>query len=811
MSKRNYAVIFSLILMLFCCGFAASNDGPPVNMEVSSIYGEIGKMGSHVPVSVTLYGQDTAAFHGTLAVQTLENASETGQEVYEYQYPVEIGLGETKDINVYIPLGQRSSEIHVLLRDRTGKEVLSKTLFFETSRDVGRLLIGVLSDKPGELRYLDGVSLEYGMVQSKILPLNERTFPDDARGLELLDILVINSYETDRLSDEQVNALKTWVKDGGTLLIGTGATAYSSLGPLADDLVELPIEGVFYETINLGAEFAEKAPGDSDVEMVCADIVIPGGVVVEESDGLSLLTVVERGAGQVGIYCYDLGELKEFTEKNPSYVNTMLTDVLDENKISNLYYYSAYGSDLEYWSAYSLVNTGSIDRLPNLVVYGIVIAVYIAVVGPGLYLFLKKRDMSRFYSTSVLATSIVTAGVIYLLGVGTRFTSQFFTVASVIELDGSALKETSYMNVRTPDSRPFSVVIPSGYTVTPLSRTSRYDEQAVTDFGKNEKTGVELLFHESGTVLSSRHTKAFEPRFFKMEKEEMDTSGSGIDGNIQWFDGTISGTLTNNLPYTLEDAAILFYGQMYLIGDMESGEVREFHEEPLLVWPVGMSYMVAGQITGSDKLEESDEREYLERAERDGIVSYYIGEAFGRSSSKAYLIGIAPSGSLASSDGFRGQDISELVLYSNGLQVTSGQEEMIYRSGLQNRPQINSGNGAMYGDGLTMYGMEPVTVEYFLGDDMEIEKLSFMPVSDIFMENPSYYYLKRFNGSAYFYNQTTKSYDGVNLAKVDFSLEELRPYLSPDGTLRVKYTIDESDSTGVSWLLPHLMVTGRER
>ena len=78
MSKRNYAVMFSLILMLFCCGFAASKDGPPVTMEVSSIYGEIGKVGAHVPVSVTLYGQGSGIFHGTVVVQTLENASEEG-------------------------------------------------------------------------------------------------------------------------------------------------------------------------------------------------------------------------------------------------------------------------------------------------------------------------------------------------------------------------------------------------------------------------------------------------------------------------------------------------------------------------------------------------------------------------------------------------------------------------------------------------------------------------------------------------------------------------------------------------------------
>lgn len=815
MKKRNYAVIFSLILTLICCcltGFAASDDGPPVMMEVSSIYGEIGKMGTHVPVSVTLYGQSTSTFEGMLVVQTLENASEEGEEVYEYQYPVVIGTGETKMMDLYVPLGQRSSEIHVLLFDHSGEKMKEETMSFDISRDMGRLLIGVLTEQEEEIAYLDGVSLDYGMVQSKVIRLDEQMFPEDVRGLEVLDVLVINHYETDRLSDAQIAALETWVEDGGTLLFGTGALAYNTFGPMARELVELPIAGVLFENVNLGAEYAEKAPGDSDVDMICANLVVPGGTVVEESDGVPLLTMLDRGAGKIGIYSYDLGEITEFVENNPSYVNKMLTDVLDENEISNLYYYSSYGSDADYWNAYSLVNTGSADRLPNLGMYTVVIVFYILIAGPGLYLFLKKKDMSRLYSTSVIITSVGTAAVVYLLGIGTRFTSQFFTVASIMELDGGSVKETSYMNVRTPDSRPFSVTIPSGYSVTPLTRTSRYDEQPIVDFERDEESVVEMRCGEEGTVLSARQTRAFEPRFFKLTKTESETGVvAGINGSLQWHDGTISGILANNLPFALEDAALVFYGQMYLIGDMAAGEVREFHEEELLVWPASMSYMVAGQITGSDRMEETTDEEYLSSFEKNGLVSHYIGDRFSQSNSGAYLVGIGPEGGVISSEGFGEQTVSGLVLYAVSVNVESGQDGMIYRSGLTNRPEVNSGSGAIYSDGLTMYGTEPMAVEYFLGTDIEVEKLAFMPVSDLFLDNPSYYYLKRFDGAAYFYNYTTKAYDRVNLAQTEFGMEELRPYLSQDSSIVVKYKVNESDSNGVSWLLPHLMVTGRKR
>jgi len=812
MKNRCYAVIFSLILTLMCCcltGFAAANDGPPVTMEVSSIYGEIGKMGVHAPITVKLYGQSSAVFEGTLAVQTLENAAEQGTEVYEYLYPVTVATGETKELEVYVPLGQRSSEIHIVLTSSAGKTIGAETMFFDISRDMGRLLIGALTDRKEDIFYLDGVSLDYGMVQSKMVFLEPEKFPEDVRGLEMLDILVINRFETDRLSDAQRDVLRAWVEDGGTLLLGTGATAYSTLGPLAEELVTLPIGGMFYENINLGTEYEEKAPGDSDITMVCADLEISGGVVVEESDGIPLLTVVKRGEGKIGIYCYDLGELTEFVEKNPSYVSKMLTDVLDSNEISDLYYYSSYGSDEDYWNAYTLVNTGNADRLPNLGVYAVVIVIYILLAGPGLYVILKKKDMSRLYSTSVVLMSVGVAALIYLLGIGTRFTSQFFTVASVMELDGSTVKETAFMNVRTPDSRPFSVTIPAEYTVTPLTRTSRYDEHPIVDFERNEKSLVELRFGESGTVLSAKQTKAFEPRFFKLEKESNDGIKNGISGSLQWRDGTITGVLSNNLPFTLEDAALVLYGQMYLIGDIKTGEVLEFSESPLLVWPAGMSYMAAGQITGSSRKEEESNSEYLRKAERDGLISYYIGERFAVSSTDGYLVGIGPDGGVAAVDALNGQENDRLILYAAKLNVSSGEEGVIYRSGLTNQPVINSGNGAIYGDGLTMYGVEPLMVEYMLGTDIQVEKLSFLPVSDVFTEDPSYYYLKPFDGEVYFYNNTTRNYDRIDISQVDFKAEELRPYLSVKGSIVVKYTINDSDYAGVSNLLPHLMVTGR--
>ena len=111
MGKRKYAVILSLFLVLVSCSFLSygldsANSGPPVSMEVSSIFGEIGKMGVHVPVSVRLYGQSASPFVGTVKVSTLETGAGSEEEIYEYLYPVQVNTAETKELEIYIPLGQ---------------------------------------------------------------------------------------------------------------------------------------------------------------------------------------------------------------------------------------------------------------------------------------------------------------------------------------------------------------------------------------------------------------------------------------------------------------------------------------------------------------------------------------------------------------------------------------------------------------------------------------------------------------------------------------------------------------------------------
>lgn len=114
----------------------------------------------------------------------------------------------------------------------------SCSLSFDGVPDMGMLLSGGLAGEEEELSYFDGVHLEYGMVDSRLILLDQKALPSDARGLELLDILLINGFSTESLTEDQRTAILQWVERGGTLLLGTGQEAEKVLGDFPKIWVE---------------------------------------------------------------------------------------------------------------------------------------------------------------------------------------------------------------------------------------------------------------------------------------------------------------------------------------------------------------------------------------------------------------------------------------------------------------------------------------------------------------------------------------------------------------------------------------------
>ena len=122
--------------------------------------------------------------------------------------------------NRYQIVLDRGEGVH--LYDENGKQVLSKRLKMDLDTQTAQLFIGVVSDEPEKLSYLDQVGVNYSMLRTKTIDLAVYDLPDTELGLDQLDVLLITDFNTQALTQEQTDAILEWVHRGGILLFGTG-------------------------------------------------------------------------------------------------------------------------------------------------------------------------------------------------------------------------------------------------------------------------------------------------------------------------------------------------------------------------------------------------------------------------------------------------------------------------------------------------------------------------------------------------------------------------------------------------------------
>ena len=784
--------------------YAATNSG--VSMDVSYGYEGNAKSGRYVPVNISISSQLDSDFHGKVQAMSMESDF----DIYQYEYPVTLGAAGSVEKSLDIPVG-RADVLFVKLFDAQGKELIRKRLKMNVSADIAELFVGVLSDDPDTLSYMEGVGVNYSSVRIKTFEMEGSKMPDSIVGLDLLDVLVITDYDTKSLSEDQVSAIWGWVKEGGILLLGTGARADDTLYAFRSDILEedyaLPSE----KSVDMGVEYSVNGQGDSFVNLVCADVSLKGGTGVLSNDEFRVLTSVSKGKGKVGVAAYDFVDIADFCQVQRSYVDKLFTALLGENKLNDLSSYLYSGNSAQFWSVQNMLNTGDVDKLPDLFLYSSVILGYIILVGPGLYLFLKKQERRRFYRTGVAAVSLFFAAVVYLMGMGTRFKDTFFTYATILDTSKDYVDEYTYLNMRTPYNKAYSIALDPSYDLLPITRSNSYEMKPVPRFMGNEDYKVKIAYEENATWVSAQNASAFTPKYYSLRKRTPNADHQGLTGDITLFEGKVYGTVTNEYPFQVEKVGILMYGKMVVIEELKPGETMNLEGLPVINYPINNSFLVSARVTGSYQYQKADIEDpaYMLALSRTNILSFYLDKYSSYYNPEARIVAFSKDQSASQFLARGSYETYGMSMFTSTIDVNTKKGEEISRSALMKTPTVVSGQ--YYADSNAIYGIDPVSLEYSLGNDLEVEALVFENPSDDFLNSESFYYTTIFKGNVYFYNHDTGNFDAIDLGKGIYRAWELTPYLSPGNTLTVKYVCDNTVENNWYVTLPMLTVTGRDK
>lgn len=811
MFKQKKALIFLAGILLFLAAFlltgrvragysAPAGDAASISMDISYGYDNTARGGRYLPIHIQ-FKSTKEAFAGELHIKSRESNG----EIYEYIYPLEIE-GESRE-SYYIPLGIGAKYILIYLSDPQGNTVLSRKIELGTRGDGADLMIGILSDTPEKLKYFDKAPINYGVIFSKTVNLDAGSFPQDAIGLSQLDMIIISNYRIRNLNEAQSRALMEWVKDGGIMVLGTGMRVNDTLGRYAPELLDDMYEDPRQMEINLNKDFGIEEPGETLLFLDCVDISLHGGNALIRSDMATLLSAVHKERGIIAVAAFDFADLKEESFDEGAFVNAIVYKVMGSQRIDDISS-GIYGLENDvYWEMQPFINSGTANRIPNLSMYLFMILIYIMIVGPGVFIFLKQRGRTLLYRKSILLSAALFGIIIYAYGGKTRFRGSFIHYLTIMDTDEDNILEKTYINIRNPYKQPYEVNISPEYSVYPITEYLQGSNEE--EFDETSETGMSLSYLKDTTRVGIASAGAFHSSLLSLESSDENRDHIGFSGEISLFGGELRGYIRNNFHHPVEDAAVIMHGKLILLGDFDTGETKDLSGLEVYNIPLNHHYMVSGFIN-HEKSRESElfSGEFYQKVtDKTNIMSFYMHMTSSAYTADAKVIGFAGEESFKAVLPGKNMENSGVSLLSSTLPTDNRREDRVYRSALSRMPDLLS--GFFVSNSNSMYAMEPLVLEYQLGDDIDVEELDFEFVSDQLKADPALEGLEEFEGKLSFYNYSTGKFEEKEFKK--YSKEELKNYLTPPNSIRVKYVYKSSDNMYAEVVLPMLRVIGRER
>jgi hypothetical protein len=607
------------IVLLLTAPAVAAPQGRAVEVENVRVgFEETYKIGAWTPVVVQARA-GVEPFEGTMEVVV---ADESGTPVVASQ-PVRIGAGDSTKLVAYTRFGSPSGGLTVrFVRD--GKRVASVDLDairpnnppnYLFSEEVVILGLGKPQGVeliPGLPRYngaraASGGSTGGALSVEVIRPqgLGRGDLPGRAIGYDAFDAIVVDTNDRELMTElaTKGEALKQWVGQGGHLVVAVGANWQalrdSVLGPMlpASPVGTIPISDV--RTIEAFAGATNQLPVEESgltiarleedkaraAKVLCATSTTP--IIVRGAYGFGRVTVVALDV--------DGGPFASWPDRGLFWVRALdLHPPVSAGSQSGRITQSTL-NDLSGRLREALEQFPGVKLIP----FGWVaffIFLYILLIGPGDYLFLR-RVVKRMEMTWITFPTIVVlvSALAYWAAYRAKGTELRVNQVDVVDVDIPAklVRGATFVNVFSPQNRDYDVaVVPKpveGSGSMPPGTETRLSWFASPDMGLRGMGGGgrALAFGSEGYRYAPEgraerlegvripiwSTKAFAARWYGPATAaepiiESDLTPLGLD--------RLNGTITNRLGVPLKGAVLAFGSQVYYnLGTIAPGESKQ--------------------------------------------------------------------------------------------------------------------------------------------------------------------------------------------------------------------------------------------
>lgn len=500
-----------------------------------------------------------------------------------YDTMISLPQGSKKQFVVKVPVDSMEDTdgtVMVTLLDKKGNKAAEAEFKRLLTGEGDYLFLGILSDEYSALTYLDMGGEElyfYGDdYPIKIEEIQQGSLVDV---LDSLDILVIDTYNTEILTEDELNALELWNYDGGVLLIGTGAYAEDTLKGFEDRYLEISCGQV-------------HAAGEADFYMHSDYMNWSLLSLAELRDEYNQYNqqyfsgVMTRsvGDGAVAVVPYALTELVTMDDSfyDGFDQESFVMNLLDESCNDASARYSGYLGYSYSNNAYALRNLlGMIGNSNNPMQFGIlkvIVVLYVIFVGPVLYLILRVMKKRELYWVAVPLTALMGIMLIFFAGRGFEVVDTRVYSVTTQNLSNKGESKT-FLYCYDASHEEWDLKLADGFDYVGAYQNDNYNYDYGDDnyYYHMKQEGEERYF-------GANPNGNFEDCYFYAGKEvgNAENIGSIVSQGVFWDLSGIQGTVTNNTGYDFRYYAVVVNDTLCVYEGLKAGETHNLAEQKVL-------------------------------------------------------------------------------------------------------------------------------------------------------------------------------------------------------------------------------------
>lgn len=732
-------------------------------------------------------------FQGEVQVKAYARNMREAKEYIVYYQKIELGQGASKTIDMEVALGGIYKNLELSLVDETGTTVYLKNLPLKAKEPV-TVMIGILTERKEPMNYMKDLHLAEvddgygGRVKNGnyelITFLDEKTFPDSGGLISSFDTIIIEDFDTSILRQEQKDALTRWVNDGGTLVVGTGVNGKKTLKGL-DLLQDVSIAGT----------------------KEVSDVFQTGGAVsLAEISGGSLTPFVEsagafsyQNAGQGHIilahFALSLAPATGNAEVNRRMEEAIIAlsgeRFIEETDMSN----GEYDSLSNVARQFPALEMNAISLIMGLVV------VYILVVGPILYLVLKKKDRREQGWVIIPIVSVVFMAAAFFLAQGSGYKNGMLRTVSAVEMTGDSPVAMAEVGIAVKSAESGNITFTS---TDQLFLRMNYDNYYYAEEVPNKERNTHRILSGDTTEVTFLDSPSWATQY--MRTQVPTDMGGTVESTIALTEDGYAGQLVNNTNLDFIDVSLVLNGTVYRIQDFAAGETEEISltakEISEMPWdPYGGNFQSEIQFAVSSGEMSRNEAfvKFNQETLRNEYLSEYTNEQRFQDSVAIQFFGFTETSPLLGEQGINGARFQEsnMGMYHKELPIVLSVDQAFSLSLLgqidsEQKIEVND-----QGQIQVVYAVEESEVAV----DFRIPGAA--PVDTISMTYPVLAEGAMQQEVAAFFNHETGVWDEITGQEI----LPARAYVDGNGAVSMKFTLKMGEGRQV----PQLKITGGEQ